>query len=319
MPAPRTFVILHGIANHRPPEHWQHRLADELRGRGEAVAYPGLPEPDEPVFERWAQVVAALLDRAEGERVVICHSLSCLLWLRMAMAGTATADRLLLVSPPDPARVPPAGKGFVQDGLDGGALRASVRGPIRIARGDADPFDPRATAASLAAGLAAEVDVLPAAGHITPETGYGAWPSALDWCLDPSARLTSARADRLDQRVDAFIEALPDWQQAICRRVRTLMHLADLEMTETIKRTRQPYFVLQGNVAALLAAKDHLNVFLYDPIAPDPHGIITAGRDNKTARTVGLRRGDELDEDAFVELVRAIVANNRAGGWRRLV
>jgi hypothetical protein len=63
-----------------------------------------------------------------------------------------------------------------------------------------------------------------------------------------------------DPRVDAYIEALPDWQQAICREVRDLVHAADGEVSETIKRTRQPYFVLDGNVCALLAAKDHVNV-----------------------------------------------------------
>ena len=55
------------------------------------------------------------------------------------------------------------------------------------------------------------------------------------------------------------------------------MHAADPEIRETIKRTVQPYFVLDGNVCALLAARDHVNVFLYDgAIVPDPDGIITA-------------------------------------------
>ena len=67
-----------------------------------------------------------------------------------------------------------------------------------------------------------------------------------------------------DPRVDAYIEALPGWQQAICREVRELVHASDPEVVETIKRTNRPYFVLQGNICALLAAKDHVNVFLYD-------------------------------------------------------
>src|ERR1039457_3919500 len=67
-----------------------------------------------------------------------------------------------------------------------------------------------------------------------------------------------------DPRVGTYINALPDWQQAICCEVRDLVHAADLEVTETIKRTKLHYFVLQGNICALLAAKDHVNVFLYD-------------------------------------------------------
>lgn len=122
-----------------------------------------------------------------------------------------------------------------------------------------------------------------------------------------------------DPRVDTYIDALPDWQQAICREVRDLVHAADPEVTETIKRTSRPYFVLQGNIAALLAAKDHVNIFLYDgAIVPDPYGIITAGHDNTTARTVAVRQGEAINARALTAMFKHIVANNRAGGWRKL-
>lgn len=87
-----------------------------------------------------------------------------------------------------------------------------------------------------------------------------------------------------DDRVDAYIDALPDWQQAICRQVRDLVHAADPEVIETIKRTTQPYFVLEGNICALLAAKDH----------------------------------EDINAPALTAMFRQIIANNRAGGWRKL-
>ena len=122
-----------------------------------------------------------------------------------------------------------------------------------------------------------------------------------------------------DPRVDAYIDALPPWQQRICQRVRELVHAADPDVAETIKRTVQPYFVLEGNICALLAAKDHVNVFLYDgAMVPDPEGIITAGHDNQTARTVGFHEGETINEAALTEMFRQIIANNRAGGWRKL-
>jgi hypothetical protein len=122
-----------------------------------------------------------------------------------------------------------------------------------------------------------------------------------------------------DPRVDTYIGALPGWQQTICQQVRDLVHAADPEVTETIKRTRQPYFVLDGNICALLAAKDHVNVFLYDGgIVPDPERIITAGHDNKTARTVAVRQGETINVAALTAMFRQIIANNRAGGWRNL-
>jgi hypothetical protein len=122
-----------------------------------------------------------------------------------------------------------------------------------------------------------------------------------------------------DPRVDAYIDALPAWQRDVCREVRALVHAAEPDIVETIKRTRQPYFVLEGNVCALLAARDHVNVFLYDGgIVPDPQGIITAGHDNQTARTVAVREGEILNKPALKAMVRQIIANNRAGGWRVL-
>ena len=112
----------------------------------------------------------------------------------------------------------------------------------------------------------------------------------------------------------------PEWQQAICRQVRDLVHAADPEVAETIKRTTPARISCwQGNICALLAAKDHVNVFLYDGgIVPDPDGIITGGHDNKTARTVAVRQGETINAPALTAMFRQIIANNRAGGWRKL-
>jgi hypothetical protein len=124
---------------------------------------------------------------------------------------------------------------------------------------------------------------------------------------------------RKDPRVDTYIKKLPAWQQRVCREVRDLVHSVDPDVTETIKRSTQPYFVLDGNICALQAAKDHVNVFLYDGgIVPDPYGIITAGHDNKTARTVAVREGESLNTPALAAMFKEIIANNRAGGWRKL-
>src|SRR5881392_2483586 len=107
-----------------------------------------------------------------------------------------------------------------------------------------------------------------------------------------------------DPRVDAYIDPLPTWQQQVCHRVRDLVHAADPEVVETIKRRVQPYFVLDGNICAFLAAKDHVNVFLYDgAIVADPEGIITAGHDNQTARTIGFREGDQVNRSALNTMV----------------
>ncbi len=85
--------------------------------------------------------------------------------------------------------------------------------------------------------------------------------------------------------VDAYIGRLPSWQQEICRELREVIWAADAEIEETIKRSVQPYFVLNGNA---------------------------------TARAIQVYEGDTVDVPALTAMLRAIVANNRAGGWRRL-
>ena len=121
-----------------------------------------------------------------------------------------------------------------------------------------------------------------------------------------------------DQRIDHYIASLPPWQQAICRRVRALVHEADSDVTETIKRTDRPYFVLNGNICALQGTKDHVNIFIYDPIAPDPEGIINQGAGNLTARSLQIYEADTLNERALLNLFKAVIANNRRGGWRKI-
>ncbi|XAS70203.1 DUF1801 domain-containing protein [Micrococcaceae bacterium Sec5.1] len=119
--------------------------------------------------------------------------------------------------------------------------------------------------------------------------------------------------------VDSYMDALPAWQKAVCEELRDVIHEAEPDVVETIKRRVQPYFVLEGNVCALLAAKNHVNLFLYDgAIVPDPAGIITAGHDNKTGRMISFYVDDEVPTKPLIEMLRQIAANNRAGGWRKI-
>jgi hypothetical protein len=71
--------------------------------------------------------------------------------------------------------------------------------------------------------------------------------------------------------------------------------------------------------SALLAAKDHVNVFLYGgAIVSDREHVITGGHDNTTARTVASRQGERLNAPALLSMFKQIIADNRAGGWRKL-
>ena len=191
----RRFLVLHGWQHHRPPEHWAWWLTESLRERGEQVLYPQLPDPDQPRLAAWLACFASeWAQLGRGQRVVVAHSLGCLLWLRAATAGLTDppADRVLLVSPPSPevTRSTPEMAEFDAP-LDAEALRRSSRATVRLACSDADEYSKEGTAAELyGIPLGLDVDLLPGARHLSDADGYGSWPAVLAWCLDPSTRLT---------------------------------------------------------------------------------------------------------------------------------
>ncbi|MGY0061155.1 alpha/beta hydrolase [Streptomyces sp. LZ34] len=189
-PIERGFLVLHGWQNHRPAGHWQHWLADRLTSLGHAVDYPQLPDPDDPDLEQWLAELRTRLGMLRGQqRTVICHSLACLLWLH-AVARNAVpvpVDRVLLVGPPSPGVLEQYAEvaEFTPPPVTAGQLSAAAK-YTRLAAGDNDPYCPGGAAAVYGEPLGLPADVLPGAGHLDLEAGYGSWPSLLDWCLAPS-------------------------------------------------------------------------------------------------------------------------------------
>ena len=201
------FLLLHGWQNRRPADHWQHLLADELRGRGLAVRYPQLPSPDEPDLAAWEAAVrsehAAL---GPGPVTVVCHSLSTLLWLRIqAGARPLAADRVALVSPPSPELI--AGQDAVHAFVDGGGNDGAGDGPDAdagapdallfdgrllatgavgdsvVVAGDDDPWLPLGLGDTWRGRLDGRQVVVRGGGHLTPDSGFGAWPAMTAWAL----------------------------------------------------------------------------------------------------------------------------------------
>lgn len=187
MTTTRRFLVLHGAGNHRPPQHWQYWLVEELRRRREVVLYPQLPAPEAPDLEAWLDLAhAEARQLGEGERTVICHSLSVLVWFHLAgrLAPQERVDRVLLVSAPSPAGLWPEVMPFVPGPeLSSGALRRAA-GQTRFVCSDNDPYCPEGAANFYARPLGLAVDVIPGGGHLSIDDGYGPWPSVLAWCLE---------------------------------------------------------------------------------------------------------------------------------------
>ena len=190
----RRFLVLHGWQNRRPAHHWQWQLVESLRAAGEQVLYPQFPDPDRPVLDTWTELLRAeLAQLGTGERVVVAHSLAVPLWQHAAGLLTADerVDRALLVAPPTPevlARHPEVAE-FAAVSPDAAALARSA-GAVRLAAGDDDPYWPDGGAVPVYRALGVDADLLPGAGHLDPESGYGRWPAVEAWCRDAATRLT---------------------------------------------------------------------------------------------------------------------------------
>jgi predicted alpha/beta hydrolase family esterase len=177
----RSFLILHGLEG-SGPGHWQPWLAGRLRERGENVRFPELPDPYDPTPDEWLAALQPELAALAGERIVVCHSLGCLLWLLNARDGaTDVADRVLLVAPPCTDEVEPVVR-FRPDGVDASHVRTAARA-TRMLCSDADPYCPAGAAARFGDPLGLDYQVVPGGGHLNTDAGYGPWPEVEEWAL----------------------------------------------------------------------------------------------------------------------------------------
>jgi serine hydrolase len=180
----RTFLILHGLEA-SGPGHWQTWLAARLRANNERVAYPDLPDADLPSLHAWRAALQGELEAVpEGELIVLCHSLACLLWLHQVADGGAQADRVLLAAPPSESAGVTQIAGFFPVPLP--ALGQGAR----LVCGDDDPYCPEGADTLYGEPLGIPVDVIPGGGHLNPDAGYGPWPAVEAWCLDGDRRLS---------------------------------------------------------------------------------------------------------------------------------
>jgi predicted alpha/beta hydrolase family esterase len=146
------------------------------------VLYPDLPDPFDPYPHAWLGALRPQLEALGGERIVICHSLACLLWMLHARSGARNAaSRVLLVAPPCTDEVAPVVR-FQPDGVDAGQMRAAA-GSTRMLCSDNDPYCPAGAVARFGEPLELDHALVPGGGHLNPDAGYGPWPEIEDWAL----------------------------------------------------------------------------------------------------------------------------------------
>ena len=178
-------LILHGLGG-SGPEHWQTWLAARLAERGIAVAYPDLPDPDEPSLEAWLDLVGDEVARlGPSGLTVVCHSLGAITWLHLATRSRGKlAERALLVAPPSAGAGVPEIAGFMPAPLNADAAARAAGSTRIVCAPSGDPYRPEGP--DLYVPLGVPVDLIDGGGHLNPETGYGPWPAVEAWCCDPA-------------------------------------------------------------------------------------------------------------------------------------
>lgn len=190
-----TYLLLHGLENHRPEGHWQRWLAAELRRAGHQVVYPQLPDADSPGLAAWLDLLDAELriadeGRGDDQLVVLAHSLAASLWLHAAARGVPVrADRVLLVAPAGPDELEEHAPEFAIRPADDEVTPAQVAAAgasTRVVWSGDDPWCAAGADAVFAAPLGLPVSVEPGGRHLALDDGFGPWPAVLAWALDPA-------------------------------------------------------------------------------------------------------------------------------------
>jgi predicted alpha/beta hydrolase family esterase len=184
-----AFLILHGLSG-SGPGHWQRWLQERLTEAGHTVRFPDLPDPDSPDPETWRRELLAELAGLDGaqaaggggsdERVVICHSLSCITWLSACQEIRRPVERVALVAPPSlGARLRELEPFFPVTASATDVPNGAHH--TRLVCSDNDPYCPEGAAALYGDPLDVPIDLIHGGGHLNVDAGLGPWPAMEAW------------------------------------------------------------------------------------------------------------------------------------------
>lgn len=118
--------------------------------------------------------------------------------------------------------------------------------------------------------------------------------------------------------IDARIAELGDWRGEMLARIRRLIKAAEPDVVEEWKWRGVPTWYRDGMLCTGETYKDKVKVtFAQGAELPDPTGLFNASLGGEVRRAIDLHEGDDLDERAFKELVRAAVDQNSSRDEQR--
>jgi hypothetical protein len=124
-------------------------------------------------------------------------------------------------------------------------------------------------------------------------------------------KTATARTESPSRLIDARIKELNDWRGKTLSRVRALIKQADAEVVEAWKWRGVPVWSHDGLICTGETYKSVVKLtFAKGASLKDPAGLFNSSLEGNVRRAIDLHEGDELDEDAFKDLIRAAVALN---------
>jgi len=121
----------------------------------------------------------------------------------------------------------------------------------------------------------------------------------------------SAQTEDASRLIDEKIATFGDWRGAMLARMRALIREAEPGVVEEIKWRGVPVWSHGGIICTGETYKTVVKLtFARGAALADPSGLFNASLDGNVRRAIDLRKGDEVNEPAFIALIRAAVALN---------
>ena len=114
--------------------------------------------------------------------------------------------------------------------------------------------------------------------------------------------------------IDKRIKELGDWRGQTLAKIRAIIHAADPEIVEEWKWMGTPIFSHAGIVCTGETYKNVVKMtFMKGGQLKDPAGLFNSSLEGNARRAIDVREGEQINESALKDLIRAAVAVNLQG------
>src|SRR4051812_1094819 len=120
------------------------------------------------------------------------------------------------------------------------------------------------------------------------------------------------------KRIDERIQELGDWRGETLSKVRSIIREADPDVVEEWKwaKATSPGTPVWSHDGGICTGETYKNVvkltFFKGASLDDPSGLFNSSLEGNTRRAIDVSKDDEIDEAAFVDLIRAAVSLNES-------